>query len=130
MLAIVLALSFSQAAHASPRHYTYGEALSHPAGCPRIKFCGCGVALKVFGKLVTKGTWAIANYWGRNLKRVTKAMVKAGDVAYWPGRHVAYIEAVNGTEVTLYNPNGGRHGTWRRTIELKRIPVILSTENR
>src|SRR5262245_43362307 len=67
--------------------YSGGTIVAHPAGCPRTRFCGCGVALRVFGKPVARGGLALA----RNWLNFPSAAPAAGMVAARQ-HHVVYIE--------------------------------------
>ncbi len=76
--------------------------VAHPEGCPRRAFCGCGVALKVFGKHV-RSLWLAANW-----RRYRHAEPGPGKVA-WRQGHVFYIERlVRNGYVLAYDPNSGR----------------------
>lgn len=71
-----------------------------PAGCPR-RFCGCGVSLKVFGRIIPDLNLAA------NWKRFASATPGAGTVAWRPG-HVLFVEAhLGGTMYQVYDPNSG-----------------------
>lgn len=71
-----------------------------PAGCPR-RFCGCGVSLKVFGKIIPR--YNLAANW-RDFQPATPG---GGTVAWRPG-HVLYVEAhVGGNSYQVYDPNSG-----------------------
>lgn len=71
-----------------------------PAGCPR-RFCGCGVSLKVFGRIIPRYNLAA------NWKDFMPTMPSGGTVAWRPG-HVLYVEAhVGGTSYQVYDPNSG-----------------------
>lgn len=101
------------------RTYAYdGTVLPHPAGCPRRLFCGCGVAVKVFGE-PRRDLWP-ASAW----LRFARTTAGPGMVVVW-NHHVAYIESVdsNGNAV-LYDPNGGRGLTWRHTRSIRGLPVV------
>jgi hypothetical protein len=78
------------------------QIVEHPAGCPRVLFCGCGVSVKVFGHSV-RDLWLVANWY-----RFPRAAPAAGNVAIFGTRHVAYIERTysDGTAL-LYDPNSG-----------------------
>ena len=79
--------------------------LPHPPGCPRTSFCGCGVALRVFGKPV-RDLWLAANWF-----RFPAAVAAAGMVAVRK-HHVFFIERVLGDgKVLAYDPNSGHHLT-------------------
>jgi len=89
-------------------HSSNERIVDHPSGCPHVRFCGCGVALRVFGKAIAKGGLAVAAAW----RQFPRAAPAAGNVVVFGNRHVAYIEAVdaNGNAV-LYDPNSGGHKT-------------------
>lgn len=71
-----------------------------PAGCPR-RFCGCGVSLKVFGRIIPRYNLAA------NWRDFMPATPGGGAVAWRPG-HVLYVEAhVGGTSYQVYDPNSG-----------------------
>jgi hypothetical protein len=96
------------------------EILPHPAGCPRRAFCGCGAALKVFGRAITRGTFAVAAYW----LRLPPAAPAPGMVAARRG-HVFVIEEMTGLKdrrghpiVIAYDANSGRHLTRRHARSL------------
>jgi len=80
--------------------------VSHPAGCPRVAFCGCGV-MKRLG-LNDRSLYLAANY----LRKFPRAIkVAAGMVAARVG-HVFYIEKVVKPGLVLaYDPNSGGHQT-------------------
>ena len=83
------------------------QIVSHPSGCPGRAFCGCGVALRVFGHHV-RDLWLARNWF-----RFPRSAPAAGNVAIFRGGgHVAYIEQVHGDgTATLYDPNSGGHQT-------------------
>ncbi len=71
-----------------------------PAGCPR-RFCGCGVSLKVFGRIIPDLNLAT------NWRRFAATLPGANTVAWRPG-HVLYVEAhVSGSLYQVYDPNSG-----------------------
>lgn len=81
------------------------QILPHPSGCPHTAFCGCGVAVKVFGE-ARRDLWAAAAW-----RRFPRAACGSGRVAVWSG-HVAYIQECHGDgTATLYDPNSGGHLT-------------------
>lgn len=82
------------------------QIVSHPEGCPRRAFCGCGVSVKVFGKPV-RDLFLAANW----LRKFPRAAPGAGMVAARPG-HVFYIISYNGDGTALaYDPNSGGRKT-------------------
>lgn len=115
-LAVTFALLLvSTTADAGPRHrasFDLGELLPHPAGCPRIAFCGCGVSVKLWGQAKREYFRAAAYF------RFPKAHAARGMVAV-RNHHVMYIEDVDANgNATVYDPNGGGHRTWRRVRSL------------
>ena len=83
------------------------EILPHPEGCPRRAFCGCGAALKVFGRNI-RSLWLAANWF-----RFPPAAAAPGMVAVRQ-HHVFVIERVISSRVVLaYDANGGGRKTWR-----------------
>ena len=110
-LALALALTIATPAISA-------EFLPHPTGCPRIAFCGCGVAVKVFGRAV-RSLWP-SQAW----RKFPKTYAKPGAVAVWRG-HVAYIEAVDANgNATLYDPNSGGHKTRRHVRSLRGATIV------
>ncbi len=79
--------------------------VDHPEGCPRTAFCGCGVALKVFGKPIRE-LWPAASWF-----RFKAAEAAAGMVAV-RRHHVFFIvEVISHGRVLAYDPNSGGHKT-------------------
>lgn len=71
-----------------------------PAGCPR-RFCGCGVSIKVFGRIIPRYNLAA------NWRDFAPTAPGGGTVAWRPG-HVLYVEAhVSGSSYQVYDPNSG-----------------------
>jgi hypothetical protein len=76
-----------------------------PDGCPRIAFCGCAVALKVFGH-PERNLWQ-ARAWFR----FPRTYAHAGAVAV-TSRHVfLLLSHIEGTRWLAYDPNSGGHKT-------------------
>lgn len=94
------------------------ELLPHPKGCPARLFCGCGVAVKVFGE-VRRDLWRAAAWF-----RFPRSSPGPGTVAV-NRRHVFYIESVNsdGT-VIAYDPNSGGGLTRRHVRSLAGYTVV------
>ena len=89
-----------------------------PPGCPRA-YCGCGVSLKVFGKIIPELN--LAYNWVRKFPRTSPA---AGMVAARSG-HVLYIESVvDAQTVVAYDPNSGGHRTRIHTVSLRGFTVV------
>ena len=81
------------------------EIVSHPHGCPRIAFCGCGVSVEIFGRPIRE------LFLARNWFKFPRARPAPGMVAV-RRHHVMAIRAVdaNGNAV-VYDPNSGGHKT-------------------
>ena len=120
--ATVISLSLTAPALARPRHHSRvlsdGQILSHPAGCPRIAFCGCGVSLKVFGRPI-RALFLAANWF-----KFPRTAPHPGAVAV-RRHHVMLIEALdaNGNAV-VYDPNSGGHLTRRHTVSLEGFVIV------
>lgn len=85
--------------------YDDGRIVDHPAGCPRLAFCGCGVSVWAFGHS-DRSLWPAAAYY-----RFPRSSPAAGNVAVWR-HHVAGIISVNSDgSALLYDPNSGGHLT-------------------
>jgi hypothetical protein len=82
-----------------------GQAVNHPRGCPSTSFCGCGVALHVFGHHV-RSLWLAANWLS-----FPPAKPAPGMVAVRRGHVFAILENRGGGSVLAYDPNSGRHRT-------------------
>ena len=81
------------------------QIVSHPSGCPRIAFCGCGVSVKVFGRQVRE------LYLAANWFKFPHASPGPGMVAV-RNHHVMEIISVNyDGSVLVYDPNSGGHQT-------------------
>ncbi len=122
----VAVLSFpATTAHAAPLHPRVNLSLdrsgaativAHPAGCPWVNFCGCGVSVRAYGHPVRALFRAAA--WHR-LRTTTCA---AGTVAIFGSFHVAYVEQCDGAAALMYDPNSGGRLTrlhWVKTRGLK-----------
>ena len=102
------------AAAAGPAEFAHraAEILPHPAGCPHRAFCGCGAALKIFGRPI-RDLWLARNWF-----RFPPAAPAPGMVAV-RSHHVFVIEAVlSRGQVIAYDANSGRHLTRRHVRSL------------
>lgn len=100
--------------------YTSSNAsiLSHPAGCPRRLFCGCGASVKVFGKPVR------SLYLARNWLKFPRTAAAPGMVAA-NRRHVMVIEQVMaGNRAVVFDANSGRGLTRRHVRSLAGFTVV------
>ncbi len=79
--------------------------LSHPSGCPRVAFCACGAAVRVFGAPV-RSLWLAAAW-----RRFPAAAPASGMVA-WRAHHAMVLEQhIQGDVWMVYDANSGRHQT-------------------
>ena len=79
--------------------------VAHPAGCPARQFCGCGAAVRVFGRPV-RDLWLAANWY-----RFPRAAPAPGMAAVRP-HHVFVLEADLGGGVwQVFDANSGHHAT-------------------
>ena len=105
-------------AHRAIRRSFAGESyLPHPAGCPRIAFCGCGAAVEVFGRPIRE-LWLAAKW-----LQFPRASPAPGMVAVRQ-HHVFVIREVNGDGTVLaYDANSGGHRTRVHTVSLRGYSV-------
>jgi hypothetical protein len=98
---------------------TATQVVSHPDGCPRSQFCGCGVSVRVFGHPV-RDLWLVQNWY-----RFPRAQPASGNVAILGSRHVAFIlEAYGDGTATLYDPNSGGGLTRVHRVSLRGWAVV------
>lgn len=87
---------------------SYGAAsqvVSHPSGCPARAFCGCGAAVRVFGRPI-RDLWLAANW-----LRFPRAAPAPGMVAARRG-HVFVLEThIGGNTWQVFDANSGGHRT-------------------
>lgn len=88
------------------------EIVAHPAGCPRVAFCGCGASVEVFGRSIRE-LWLAANWF-----KFPHASPGPGMVAVRQ-HHVFVIRSVNSDGTVLaYDANSGGHMTRIHTVSL------------
>jgi len=111
-LVCVLAISPAEARHRHHRHHHFHRIhdpsaviVSHPAGCPARAFCGCGAAVRIFGRPVRE-LWLAANWF-----RFPRSSPAPGRVAV-RRHHVFVLEAdLGGGLWRVYDANSGGHQT-------------------
>ena len=80
--------------------------VAHPAGCPRVAFCGCGAAVRLGLGAGARHLWLAANWY-----RFPRSAPAPGMVAV-RRHHVMVLEADLGGGVwRVYDANSGRHLT-------------------
>lgn len=95
-----------------------GQIVSHPQGCPRRAFCGCGAALKVYGRHV-RSLW-LARAWFQ-FPRTSPA---PGMVAV-RRNHVFVIKEVRAGNIVLaYDANSGGRKTRIHERSLRGFVVV------
>lgn len=88
-----------------PGHTFRERLVAHPAGCPVRAFCGCGAAMRVFGRPV-RNLWLAANWF-----HFPRSMPAPGMVAV-RRHHVFVIEThIRGSLWLTYDANSGGHAT-------------------
>ena len=93
--------------------------LPHPAGCPRIAFCGCGAAVEIFGRPIRE-LWLVAKWWIFPLATPAPGMVAIRH----DGHHIFVIREVHGDGTVLaYDANSGGHRTRIHTVSLRGYSV-------
>lgn len=94
--------------HHKKIHYDYNsdtQIVSHPQGCPRTAFCGCGVSVRIFGRPI-RNLFLASNWF-----KFPHANPAPGMVAV-RNHHVMYIERMDGNgNAVVYDPNSGGHRT-------------------
>lgn len=91
---------------------------SRPAGCPRA-YCGCGVSLKVFGRIIPELNLAVN--WLHKFPRTQPA---AGMVAARSGHVFLIVSVIDTSTVVAYDPNSGGHRTRIHTVSLRGFRVV------
>jgi hypothetical protein len=87
------------------REKAFGEVVSHPEGCPRSAFCGCGAAVRIFGHSI-RNLWLAANWF-----RFPRATAAPGMAAV-RRHHVMVLEAdLGGGYWRVFDANSGHHLT-------------------
>ncbi|WP_247480011.1 hypothetical protein [Bradyrhizobium sp. 144] len=79
--------------------------VSHPSGCPSRAFCGCGAAVRIFGRPLRE-LWLAANW-----LKFPRAAPGAGMVAV--RRHHVFVleQHLGGSTWQVYDANSGGHAT-------------------
>jgi len=91
--------------------------VSHPSGCPRIAFCGCGASIEVFGRPIRE------LYLAANWFKFPHTSPAPGMVAVRT-HHVFVIRSVNSDgSVVAYDANSGHHQTRIHTVSLQGYSV-------
>jgi hypothetical protein len=101
--------------------YDRGEIVSHPSGCPRIAFCGCGVAHYIFGKVngSMRRLWVAANW-----LRFPSAAPAPGMAAARAHHVFAIVRVLGPDRVLAYDPNSGGHLTRLHIVSLRGYRVV------
>lgn len=105
---------------AAPPAIAGEEIIAHPAGCPHVAFCGCGVSVRRFGHPVP------SLFLARSWLRFPRAAAAPGTVAVFRGgEHVAYVERAYGDGTALlYDPNSGGHATRLHRLSLSGAVIV------
>jgi hypothetical protein len=82
-----------------------GRIVAHPSGCPRRAFCGCGAAVRIFGRPI-RSLWLAANWF-----RFPRTSPAPGTVAV-RRHHVFVLEHhIGGSTWMVFDANSGRGRT-------------------
>lgn len=100
-----LAFNFFQPAP-QPSNRGYTRYVSHPAGCPRRNFCGCGLSVHFFGKPIR--ALYLSSEWGR---RFVSAIAAPGMAAWRHGHVFGLLHHIRGDIWMVYDANSGGHKT-------------------
>lgn len=89
-----------------------------PAGCPH-QFCGCGLSLHIFGRIIPRLNLAAA-WLGFHRTSPAPGMVAVRR------HHVMQLEAPGSRPGTwlVYDPNGGRHRIWRHERSIAGYAIV------
>ncbi|QFI77074.1 hypothetical protein F8237_04550 [Bradyrhizobium betae] len=88
-----------------------------PAGCPR-SFCGCGAAVRVFGRIVPELNLA------SNWLRFPRAAPAPGMVAARHGHVFVLEQHIGGDTWLAYDANSGGHATRLHARSLRGYTVV------
>ena len=103
-----------------PRHLKFADAQivsGRPSGCPR-SFCGCGAALRVFGRIVPELNLAA------NWLRFPRTSPAPGMVAARHGHVFVLEQHVEGDTWMAYDANSGGHATRIHARSLRGYTVV------
>ena len=83
----------------------HAEIVARPKGCPKRLFCGCGAAVKVFGKPI-RSLW-LARAW----YRFPRSHPASGRVAVRRHHVFVLLDHISGSTWRVYDANSGRRLT-------------------
>ncbi len=94
------------------------ETVAHPAGCPARLFCGCGAAVRVFGKPI-RSLWAAASWY-----KFPRAAPAPGRVAV--RRHHVFVleQHIGGDLWQVYDANSGGGATRIHTRSVAGYTIV------
>lgn len=97
------------------------QLLSHPAGCPRSAFCGCGASIEIFGKPVRE-LYLAANWF--KFPRTSPAPNTVG-----VRRHHVFVlkQHVGGSNWLVYDANSGGHRTRLHVRSISGYTIVQPT---
>ena len=78
------------------------QVISHPAGCPRRAFCGCGASVHLFGRPI-RDLFLAANWF-----KFPRAAPAPGTVAVRRGHVFVISQVLGGNKVLAHDYNSGR----------------------
>jgi hypothetical protein len=92
--------------------------VSHPDGCPRVAFCGCGTAVRLLGSPV-RSLW-LARAW----YRFPRSLPAPNTAGVRPHHVIALIRQVAGNMWLAYDPNSGHHLTRIHAVDISRYTIV------
>jgi len=117
---ILLVLGWANVANA--------EIVPHPAGCPKIAFCGCGLSVRLFGKPIRD--LFLASNWARKFRRAFSP--EAGMAAVKRGGHHVFglLHHIAGDTWMVYDANSGHHQTRIHPRSIRGYIIVDPTQRR
>jgi hypothetical protein len=94
------------------------EIVSHPEGCPRRAFCGCGAAVEVFGQPLRE-LWLAASWF-----KFPRAAAAPGMVAVRRGHVFVLRSHINGSKWLVFDANSGGHRTRVHSRSISGLAIV------
>lgn len=94
--------------------------LPHPAGCPAIRFCACGAAVRIFGSSI-RALWPVSAW-----RRFPRDQAAAGNVAIARRHsHLFVLEShVGGDDWVVSDFNSGGHRSRRHIRSIAGLVIV------
>ena len=95
-----------------------GTLLPHPAGCPHRAFCGCGLAVEIYG-YAKRELWLAANWF-----KFPRAAPAPGMVGVRPHHVFRLVEQVSGNLWLVSDYNSGGHLSRRHVRDIAGYTIV------